>query len=199
MGQVFTTSTGSFAHVNLVPDNYVVQVISVPNYTIVSAEDTTPDLDLAPNTNINDNTIPSTVYPTTIDNGNIFIFTPNPGTISGTVFDNLANPIENAVINIYDDDNLDGIADGALVASGLTNASGVYSITGLQSGKYALGSADKSYIIELEVPLGYTIVSGIDGSIDSDLLADANTSDNIIPCTLTAGEVDANNNFIITL
>lgn len=197
VGQVFTTSAGIWSMVNLVPNSYIVEIQTVANYTLVSGIDTTDDSDAVANSPTTDNRIPVTIDSGEIDADNNFIVTPDDGIISGTVLDDLGSPIENAVINIYDDDNLDGVADGALVTTGLTNASGAYSITGLQAGKYALGSDNKSYIIELEVPVGYTIVSGIDTSNDSDLLADADTTDNIIPCTLSPGETDANNNFIV--
>lgn len=196
---VFTTGLGQWSQVGLTPGNYVVVVTNPALYTLVSGIDTTDDLDIVPNTITTDLIIPVTIKPQEIDNSNNFTFTPNPGTIQGTVLDNLGNPIENAVINIYDDDDLNGVADGAVVATGLTNASGAYSISGLQSGKVSLGGPDKSYVIELEVPVGYTMVSGIDITNDLDLVPNTDTTDNIIPCSLGTAETDQHNNFIITL
>lgn len=195
---VFTTGSGTWSMVSLVPGNYIVEVATIPNYTIVSGIDITDDGDVVPNVPTTDNQITVTVESGEIDSGNNFVFTPDDGTISGTVLDNLAAPIADAVINIYEDDDLDGVA-GTLVTSGTTNASGVYSISGLQAGPSGLAAGDKSYVIELVVPALYQMVSGIDNTDDGDLVPNTDTTNNIIPCSLSAGEVDANNDFIIEL
>lgn len=196
---VFTTVSGGYSMVGMTPGSYVVTVPVYAGYTISSASDiNAPDGDLGIDLSPTDNVIPTTLGTTMIDSGYNFIFAANTGTIAGTVFDNLANPISGAVINIYEDDDLDGIP-GVLIDSGVTDINGVYSIGGLQSGKYALGSPSKSYVIELEVPVGYTIVSGIDASEDLDLVANTPTTDNLIPCTLDTAETDSHNNFIIQL
>lgn len=171
----------------------------VSGWTIVSGIDTSEDFDEAANIPTTDLVIPVTILPLETDANNNYIFTAIPGIISGTVFDNLGSPIENAEINIYEDFDLNEIADGPAIATVFTDITGAYSATGIPAGKWGLGSNNRHYIIELVVPLGYTIVSGIDVSNDGDLVANVPTTDNIIPCTLTNGETDSGNNFIITL
>lgn len=196
---VFTNAGGSFAMATLIPGNYVLQVTPPANYTILSGIDGSDDSDLVVNVNTGDVYIPITVTGSEIDQNNNFVFTPNPGTISGTVLDDLGAPIEGATIEIYRDTNMDGVSDGVLEASGVTDASGAYSISGLFVGYETSSGARSHYVIVLTVPDGYSIVSGIDTSGDADVVPNTVTTDNIIPCTLTPGEVDANNNFVIEL
>lgn len=205
---VFTTSTGSWAMVNLTPGHYVIDCGLVNNYTLVSGIDISEDGDAVANVVTTDDIIPATVNPGEIDAGNNFVFTPNPGTISGYVFVDadadeffdLGEGIAGAEINIYQDVNLDGIADGPAIATVFTDANGYYEATGIPAGRYALASpTQRDYIIVLTVPIGYTMVKGIDKTNDSDSLANVPDTDNIIPCSLAAGEIDSENYFIITL
>lgn len=193
---VFSTGAGSWSIVDVI-GSFVITAPTIANYTIVSGIDITDDSDNVVDSDTTDAVIPVTVESGEIDSGNNFIYTPNDGVISGTVLDNLGAPIVGATVTIYEDNNLDGVADGAAVDTVVTNGSGVYTFTGVQAGKYALGSANISYIIELTIPGGYNIVSGIDATNDGDLLVDADTTDNIIPCTLSPGETDADNNFVV--
>lgn len=196
---VFTTGSGTWSMVNLTPGSYVVVAQAFANYTIVSGIDITNDGDSVANIPTSDNIIPVTIGSGEIDSGNNFVYTADTGTISGTVFDDLGNPISGAEIKIYEDNNFDGVSDGVLVSTVTTNGSGVYTATGIPSGPFGLASGDRSYVIVLTVPALYQIVSGIDNSDDADTVVDADGTDNIIPCTLTVAEVDANNDFIIEL
>ncbi len=197
---VFCNSGGGFSMATLIPGNYVIQVISPTNYTILSGIDGSEDNDLVVNVNTGDVYLPVTITGSELDQNNDFVYTPNPGTISGTVVDDLGAPIEGATIEIYRDDNMDGVSDGVLEGSGVTDALGGYSISGLFVGyDISSGGPRSHYVIVLTVPDGYSIVSGIDPSIDADVVPNTVTTDNIIPSTLTQGEVDANNNFVIEL
>lgn len=205
---VFSTVTGTWSMAVVTPGYYIVELTSPTNWTITSGFN--EGLNPGPATNLNDlpdadstdGVLPITLVPNVTDGHVHFIVTPNDGTITGNVQDILANPIVGATINIYADANLDGVAEGLVLYSGVTDISGNYSISGINvatgdhSGTTA-NTAYGNYVIELVVPLGYTIVSGIDASNDADIVPNTVTTDNIIPCTLTPGEVDANNNFII--
>jgi hypothetical protein len=195
---VTTSSGGAWSMAILTPGNYVIVMTLPSGWVTVSGIDSTDDSDTVPNTVTTDLIIPVTVAPSEIDANNNFILRPATGTITGNVQDDLGNPIVAATINIYEDDDLNGVP-GALVTSVQTDGSGNYSATGLQAGKYALASDIKSYVIELVVPVSYSIVSGIDSTPDSDVVANIPTTDNLITCSLNNGETDADNNFIITL
>jgi hypothetical protein len=195
---VTTSSGGAWSMAILTPGNYVIVMTLPSGWVTVSGIDSTDDSDTVPNTVTTDLIIPVTVAPSEIDANNNFILRPATGTITGNVQDDLGNTIVAATINIYEDDDLNGVP-GALVTSVQTDGSGNYSATGLQAGKYALASDIKSYVIELVVPVSYSIVSGIDSTPDSDVVANIPTTDNLITCSLNNGETDADNNFIITL
>lgn len=197
---VNTAGSGSWTMTGVLPGHYVI-VLTVPsNYTIVSGIDSSNDLDVVPNVPTTDNVIPCTLTPSEIDANNNFIILPNNGTITGTVFDDLGNPINNAEINIYNDIDMDGVSDGgAPVGVAFTNAAGFYTIPGLTPVITGGPAGVGNYVIVLVVPVGYTIVSGIDGTADGDNVANVPTTDNIIPCTLFINETDATNNFIIQL
>jgi choice-of-anchor A domain-containing protein len=82
-------------------------------------------------------------------------------------------------VKLYKDSNADNVPDGAAVATTTTNASGVYSFTGL--------SADK-YIVAVVMPTGYTVGTTIASSSNPN--NDTDNDNNGI--TLTSGEVRSN-------
>lgn len=191
---VNTTSTGAWSMVGLTPGNYVIVMTPFANWSIVSGIDTSPDGDVA-DPDPNDNVIPGTIDPGVVDGDNIFVITPNVGSITGTVLDDLSTPIEGAVVNLYEDVNKDGVSDGVLVDSVETDVNGFYTFSNIAIGLDGV-IRRTNLVIVLDVPTGYTILSGGDISGDSDAVIDA-PGDNVIPCSVTPGEIDSGNNFVI--
>lgn len=205
---VFTNSAGNFAMATLTPGYYVVVLTQPANWETISdyntgdatgSSDNTNDL---PNTSGTDHQIPITLAPSEVDGYVTFIQNPLPGIIRGNVKDNLGNNIVGATVTLHADNNNDGVADGAALYTVVTDASGNYEFLsvpvdgGAHSGATA-NTAYQQYVIVLTVPGGYTIVSGIDTSNDTDLVANTPTTDNVIPVTMRPNEIDADNNFII--
>lgn len=202
---VFTTSLGNIAMASLTPGYYVQQCI-IPAAWLLD-HDIHTDIGTHPGNNLPnyysiDAFIPIRLEPSELDSGGTYYLKPRPGIIRGSVKDNLGAAIVGAQVDIHADDNLDGVADGASLYSTVTDASGNYEFLNIpvEGGGHTGSTANtayKNYVIILTVPMGYTIVSGIDVSGDSDLVANTPTTDNIIPCTLTPNETDAGNDFII--
>lgn len=113
-----------------------------------------------------------------------------PGNITGSLVDTFGVAIPGANVRLYNDVNLDGVADDAtIVRSVFTNASGAFAMASLAPG---------SYVIVVTNPANFTIVSGIDTSDDSDIVSNIPTTDLILPVTLTPGEIDFDNTFTFT-
>ncbi len=55
------------------------------------------------------------------------------------IVDGNEGPLENAVVNLYEDNNNDGNADGAAIATMTTQSDGLYKFVDLYSGKYIVG------------------------------------------------------------
>ncbi len=200
---VFTNSGGSFAMASLTPGSYVIVVTNPANYTIVSGIDTSNDSDLVSNTPTTDLIIPVTLTPNEIDSNNEFVFTTNPGIVSGYVFvdsDLDESPdggegVAGVTIEIFEDTNQDGVSDGVLIASTTTDINGYYEFTNVATNTYT--GRKRHGVIVITVPGGYTLVKDFDFSGDADTVVNSNTTDGIIPFSLNPGEVDANNYFII--
>ncbi|MEL6986497.1 MAG: hypothetical protein AAGK97_01605, partial [Bacteroidota bacterium] len=82
---------------------------------------------------------------------------------------------------------LEDINTGAEVARDTTDADGNYEFNQVLPG---------GYVIIEEDPEDYTSVRDEDISDDGDNIPNTDTNDNLIPVTLTPGEVDADNNFV---
>lgn len=104
---VVTNQDGTFSFNNLTPGTYTV-IASAPNYSTAQA-----GISVLPN------------QTSTVD----LTLVPNPGSVSGTVTDNLGNPIGNAVVQVFDQNNL-------LIGSGFTDSSGQYMVGNLPSGSF---------------------------------------------------------------
>ncbi len=117
------------------------------------------------------------------------------GTISGSVFADTDNnntgdaPIAGVTLKLFTDPNGDGDpSDGVEVGSDTTtNNAGAYSFTNVSPGKYV--------VVETQ-PSGYLTVTDGDTTTPGDDVANASTTDNRIPVTITAGETDNGNNFV---
>lgn len=202
---IFTSSGGAIAMASL-PPGYYCSVLTMPtnwslDMKVHTDEGTHPGNNLM-HPNPDNPEIAIRLVASELDKFHQFYLTPNPGTISGSVRDDGAMPIVGAQVDIYADDDLDGVADGPSLFTAFTDVNGDYVFNdvpvafGGHTGSTA-NTSYKNYVIVLTVPVGYTIVSGIDSTNDGDLVANSPTTDEIIPCTLTPGENDANNNFII--
>lgn len=186
---VNTNSNGIYSMATLTPGHYVIVLTMPPNYTMISAEDEAPDGDLGPDLSLTDNVIPCTITPSKLDVDNKFYLQYDLGIVKGTVMVDPSTPFFGANVRVYKDFDLDGVEDDAIIVSaGVTNAMGEYTISGIPVGEY---------IIRLEVPPGYQMVSAQDDSPDGDLGPDPSPTDNKIPVTITYSKTDTDNNFII--
>lgn len=200
---VFTNSSGQYSMASLTPGSYVIVVTNPANFTIVSGIDTSDDSDLVSNIPTTDLIIPVTITPSEIDFDNNFIFTTNPGIVSGYVFvdaDLDESPdggegVAGVTVEIFEDTNQDGVSDGVLIDSTTTDTNGYYQFTNIATNTYA--GRRRHGVIVITVPGGYTLVKDFDASDDSDNVVNSNTTDGIIPFSLQQGETDANNYFII--
>ncbi len=112
--------------------------------------------------------------------GNVVFYDQNNNGIN-----NATDPkISAATVNLYRDSNNDGIADGAAVATTITDASGLYNFTGLKP---------DTYIVAVVTPAGYAIQSINGGDPDNNTDNDNNgvvvvgTEIRSNPVTLTVG------------
>ena len=74
----------------------------------------------------------------------------------------MANGIRNVTVNLYKDDNNDNVADGASLATLVTDANGYYTFINLAPGNYIIGAV---------IPNGYmsSAVNGGDPDNNIDL------------------------------
>ena len=104
-------------------------------YSSISDRDTSInvlDLDGDDTADGPDNDIPVTLMPGEGDLDNIFV-NGRPGTICGSVKDDTGLPISNVVLNLYADDNGDGIADGGILATTMSDGdSGNYCFSDIE-------------------------------------------------------------------
>ncbi|WP_281848063.1 carboxypeptidase-like regulatory domain-containing protein, partial [Olleya namhaensis] len=154
-------------------------VETVPANTDVVDGDTTDDGDTVANTDTTDGSIPVTVTAGEVDADNNFENSPAPGSVSGTVVDENGDPVSGIVVTLDD-------GDAATVDPTVTTGvDGTYEFTDVPVGDYT--------IVET-VPANTDVVDG-DTTDDGDTVANTDTTDGSIPVTVTAGEVDADNNF----
>ncbi|MGG4167943.1 carboxypeptidase regulatory-like domain-containing protein [Rossellomorea vietnamensis] len=128
---VVANQDGTFSFNNLTPGTYTV-LASAPNYSTAQAGVSV----LANQT--------STVGLTLV---------PNPGSVSGIVTDNLGSSIVNAIVQIFDQNNI-------LIGSGFTDSSGQYIVGNLPSG---------SFNVVVNSPGFGQVITGINLGVGEDL------------------------------
>uniref|UniRef100_UPI00232D2F4B beta strand repeat-containing protein n=2 Tax=Olleya namhaensis TaxID=1144750 RepID=UPI00232D2F4B len=175
---VTTGVDGTYEFTDVPVGDYTI-VETVPANTDVVDGDTTDDGDTVANTDTTDGSIPVTVTAGEVDADNNFENSPAPGSVSGTVVDENGDPVSGIVVTLDD-------GDAATVdPTATTGVDGTYEFTDVPVGDYT--------IVET-VPANTDVVDG-DTTDDGDTVANTDTTDGSIPVTVTAGEVDADNNF----
>ena len=185
-----TNSSGDYEFVDLPPGNYVVSEVQPINYTSES-DSQSADNDVAGNSNTLDDYIAVTLVAGEDDIDNDFVEQGNPGMISGNVYDDNGDPIPSVTISLYPDTDMDGQADaGSIPLTTTTNGSGYYEFLDVPVG---------NYVIDETQPANYGNDYDEDVSPDSDVVSNNNTTDDLIPVTITPAELDIDNNFYETL
>ncbi len=114
----------------------------------------------------------------------------NRGSICGTVFNDLGQPMPGVTLILMADLNMNEIVDGGdtIYATLMTDA---------LTGKYCFTQVTPcSYIIQEQQPINHGSLEDFDTSPDPDGDDSVDGPDNEIPVQLTACEIDSNNNFI---
>ncbi|MEO5905356.1 MAG: SdrD B-like domain-containing protein [Saprospiraceae bacterium] len=198
-GDILVTTTftdgdsGNYCFEDVTPGEYVISEIQPLNYNDVSDYDHTtapPDTDGNDSAQGPDNEIPVTLAPNETDANNDFIEDPQPGSISGTVTNEIGGIISGVTIRLYKDTNADGVQDGAIIATAVTNTSGAYIFTGVEPGFWV--------VVEVN-PIAHSNISDYDHSTappDTDGNDSGQGPDNNIPVKILPGEPDADNNFV---
>ncbi|MDX1408970.1 MAG: carboxypeptidase-like regulatory domain-containing protein, partial [Saprospiraceae bacterium] len=190
-----TNVTGYFQFTGVEPQYYVLiedQPFLHSNVSDIDTSITATDLDGDDTVDGPDNDIPVLLLPGEDDEDNIFI-DGRPGSICGTVQDDQGNPISNVTIELYYDDNGDGIADaGGYVDTRQTDG---------DSGNFCFEDVEpRDYVLVEIQPLNYDDVSDYDhttGAFDPDGVDTSLVlADNDIPVTVAPFEDDFENIFI---
>jgi len=193
---VTTSATGVYSMASLPPGQYVIVETPPNGYFSVMDLDETNDSDTTVVFDPNDNIIPVTVEPLEVDADNVFVESPTPGMITGSVFQDFngnqvpdsGEGLEAVTINLFTDNDNNGVADpGGFVSSTSTNSDGFYNI---------LNVVPANYVIVESQPGGYLNVLDIDPTSDGDVVPNTNTMNDTIPVTVSNAETDANNYFI---
>lgn len=200
---IFVNSMGSWSMASIPVGSYVITCINPSNFTIVSGVDPTDDSDIVPNIPTTDLVIPVTINPLELDSFNTFTFTTLPGKVTGYVFadhnDNqfpdTGEGVEGVTIELWEDEDQDGVSDGILIDSTTTDATGYYEFNDIATNTYA--GRKRHCVIVATVPENYELISGIDVSNDADIVTNTPTTDNVIPVTVTPNEIDAGNYFMV--
>jgi len=188
-----TDAAGNYQFLNVLAGNYVIMETQPAGYNSVSDVDATPDPDGTDGATPN-NVIPVVLTAGENDNDNNFV-EEQPANIRGNVtadtdFDNVGDtPISGVVLSLVSDTNGNGVADAGepVVATTTTDASGNYAFLNVTPGNYV--------VVETQPDAYNSSLSDVDATPDPDG-NDGTTPNNIIPVTVTAGEADANNNFV---
>ncbi len=193
-GTVYTDGdTGDYCLEDIPAGEYVVFEVQPANYNSVSDYDhstNAPDTDGYAGINDPDDMIPATVLPGEPDMDNDFIEDPFLGSISGNVSDDGAANLVNIVVNLYADVNADGVPDGAILATRLTDANGNYLFAGIEPDDYV--------VTQINLPL-HSDVSDYDHTTSA---ADPDGNDTVqgpdgnIPVHVAPGEADDDNDFV---
>ena len=184
LGTVTTTATGAYSFTNLAPGTYNVSFTTPAGYlpTLVNqGADDNVDSDPINGTVANivlaagqtNNTVDAGFVNNTLKIGNFVWNDYNNNGIQNT-----NEPgVSGVVVKLYKDANLDGVADGAAVATTTTNSAGIYTFSNLTPGSYVAG---------VTLPAGY--VAGTTTATSATPNNDNNT-DNNGTNTSVAGEV----------
>jgi hypothetical protein len=145
-----TDASGNYSFVNLVPGNYTIAFTTPAGYVSSAANvgsDDTKDSDPVGGSV----TVPVNTNQTITDvDAGFFV----PSTLGDLVWNDLnangvrdagESVISGATVKLYQDANADNIPDGTAIATTTTNASGLYSFTGLTIGKYIVGVSLTGY------------------------------------------------------
>ncbi len=192
LDSAFTNSSGFYSLTGVVPGYYVVVEVNPFYYSDISDYDATtaaPDTDGNDSASGPDNDIPVTITPGESDQDNNFK-DGRPGTICGSVLNDLGAPMSNVQILLYEDENGNGQIDPAddVIASVLTDG---------DTGNYCFEDVTPAVYIIYEVQLpSYGDLSDWDMSPDPDGDDSSEGTDNNIPVDLTPNEQDEDNNFV---
>ncbi len=193
---VTSSATGLYTMASLTPGSYVIVETQPSGWISVDDYDNSDDGDLAVNISGTDNLIPVTLLPNEVDSMNNFIEMAQAGTITGSVFvdaDGDMSPdagegLDNVTLQLFTDNNLDGVADNNTpVAVQTTDPIGSFIFSSIAIGSYVL--------VEIN-PAEYISVKDFDPTNDGDAVPNTNMNNDTIPVTMTNGENDANNYFI---
>ncbi|MDP0491224.1 MAG: SdrD B-like domain-containing protein, partial [Verrucomicrobiota bacterium JB023] len=182
---------GTYSFTDLAAGDYVVVETQPSGYLTVSDGDSTDGGDDLANIDTTDNLIPVSVDAGEVDTGNDFI-EEETATISGSIFADTDNDdvgedlLPGVTVSLFADTDGDGVPDGSALAT-QESTDGTYSFTGLAAGDYV--------VVETQ-PSGYLTVSDGDSTDGGDDLANVDTTDNLIPVSVDAGETDSGNDFI---
>ncbi len=193
-----TDQNGNYSISGIPLGEYIIEELDLPSYRSLHDEDSSDDTDATANTNNNDNRIPVTLTPAEVDADNNYI-DEQPGTITGNVFEDTDGlngnaalvPVAGVILSLLNADGSDYDSDentaGTQPYTVLTDANGGYTFSNISPGEYLVKETDST---------NYTSVSDEDKTDDGDTTANDNLNDNEIPVTVTAAEVDANNDFV---
>jgi hypothetical protein len=110
-----------------------------------------------------------------------------PGNVTGRVRRPDGTGIGSVNVRLYNDADLNGLPDGPSIRSVFTTMAGLYSITNIVPGQYVLGQTD--------LPNYYSLYE-LDETDDMDTVVFDDPNDNLIPVTMEAQEIDADNVFV---
>jgi len=190
-----TDASGNYEFLNIPVGNYI---LTAPEASLgcidFSDYDSSDDGDPSDLNDPIDNNIPVSLGNNELDADNDFVDVVQAGMISGTVLLDLDNDdvpddaFSGVELNLYDPNGqIAKDKDGNNVASVVTDNIGNYSFSNLAIG---------NYVVKESQPLGYGDVSDGDSSPDGDISDSVLDNDNQIAVSLTAAEIDADNNFI---
>jgi len=195
---VYSTSIGEYAISSIYPGHYVIVQIQPVGWDSFDDGDTSEDGDVVENTDSLDNVIPVSLFGGELDNGNAFTEIAIPGSITGSVFNDLngnqvpdlGEGLQNVVISLFPDANTDGIADTIVPLSQATTS---------PDGSYAFSSVGVGHFVLVETqPPGLINIGDFDATNDGDIVPNSNMFNDTLPVSLTNGEIDAQNYFIDT-
>ena len=186
-----TVADGSYSFPDVAPGDYVIVEAQPSGFLSVTDEDSTLPGDDVANGSTTDNAIPVTIESGETDDGNDFV-EELPGIIAGSVVEFLGNSqgelqIEGVIIELFEDTDGDGIADGSAVATTTTDIAGNFAFENVVPGDYV--------IVETQ-PAGFDTVSDEDRTLPGDDIANGSSVDNAIPVTIVSGEFDDGNIFV---
>ncbi|HJW31530.1 MAG TPA: hypothetical protein VJ508_20010, partial [Saprospiraceae bacterium] len=188
---VWTDTNGFYQFTGVVPGRYVVVEKNPLYYGDISDYDhstSAPDTDGDDSSQGPDNDIPVLITPAETDSDNDFV-DGRPGTICGSVRNDLGAPLSNVVVQLYLDLNGNGNMDSGepMIASVMSDGdTGNYCFEDVTPGNYVIN--------EIQLP-NYGNQSDVDATPDPDG-DDGSTPDNNIPVVLAPNENDADNNFV---